>query len=78
LEIGKQYDELVSALTADGIGAAYASNQTGRDGLKKSVADGMTERIVDVLESVQVQKQYGDLFRMTACRGDGLTDPIIQ
>jgi len=65
-------------MAADGIRAAHDSRQTGRDGLQKLVADRMTERIVDVLESVQVQKQNRDLLRMTARRGDGLADPIVQ
>jgi hypothetical protein len=56
LEIGKQYDEFIPSLAADRIRAAYGTHKTFGNGLKKSVADGMTERIVNVLESIQVEK----------------------
>ena len=61
----KQNDEFVAALPADGIRAAYAFHQTRSDRLQELVAGRMPERIVDVLEAVQIQEQHRDALLMT-------------
>ena len=38
----------------------------------------MPERIVDVFEAIQIQKQHRDFFRVTRREGDRLADPVVQ
>ena len=78
LDFGKQHDEFIAALPADRVRGAHAIHQPLGDGLKKLVADRMSQRIVDVLETVQIQKQHRDLFRMTLRQGDRLADSVVQ
>jgi alkyl hydroperoxide reductase subunit AhpC len=46
--------------------------------LKKLVASRVSERIVDVFEAVQIQKEHGDLFAVTRRQGDRLTNAVVQ
>lgn len=56
-EIGKQDDELVAGMPADAVRFAHAGGQPGGHGFKQVVARGVSERVVDRLESVEVEKQ---------------------
>src|SRR6266436_222888 len=58
-DLRKQDHKFISALAADGVGVANASQQSFRNGLKKLVADRMSQRIVDVFEMIQIQKKHG-------------------
>ena len=53
----EQHDELVSAHATDGVGVAQRTGQPGRDCHQQSVAGLVTERVVDVLEVVEVDVQ---------------------
>jgi hypothetical protein len=46
--------------------------------LKKPVAGGVPEGIVDVLETIQVQEQHGDSRLVTHCQENGLINPVIE
>ena len=74
----KQHDEFIASLPAHRVRAAYAIHQALGDGLKKLVADRMSQGIVDVLEAVQIQKQHRDSFLVTRRQGDRLADPVVQ
>ena len=51
-DLRKQHDEFIAALPADRVRATHASQKAIRDGLKKLVADGVSQGIIDVLEAV--------------------------
>jgi len=50
-------DELVAAEPAHGDGGTHTLGQAQRDRLQQPVADGVAQRLVDVLESIQVEKE---------------------
>ena len=75
---GKQHDEFIASLPAYRVRAAHAIHQAFCDGLKKFVADRMSQGIVDVFEAIQIQKQHRDFFRVTRRQGDRLADPVVQ
>ena len=54
----QQDDEFVPAQPADRVGLANARLEAPRDRLQHPVADGVAERIVDVLEPVHVDEQH--------------------
>lgn len=56
LDLGCNDEELVTAQAHGGIGAAYRAAQTVRDLLEQRVANPMTQRVVDRLETVQVDE----------------------
>src|ERR1700686_2980187 len=74
----KQNHELVSALTADGVRTAHAGHQPSGNGLQKLVADGVSERIIYVFESIQIDKHHGSRYRPTASQRNRLSDPVIE
>ena len=78
LHFGQQHDELVAALPADGVGARTHSHQAFGDGLQQLVADRMAERIVDVLEAIQIEEQHRDLLAVARRQGDRLADAVVQ
>jgi hypothetical protein len=74
----RQHDKFIATLAAYGIGAANATPQPLGDRLQKFVADGMSKRIIDMLESVQIQKEHTHFFVVTWRGGDGLFQAVIQ
>ena len=56
----QQDRKLVAAEARDGIGRPGRLDQALRRRLQQAVAGGVTERIVDVLEVVEVQEHHGD------------------
>ncbi len=64
-EFGDQDNELVATLPADGVGTADAIDKPRGDGLQQLVADGMSERVVDVLEAVEIEKEHSHLVVVT-------------
>ena len=78
LDFGQQHHEFVASLAADGIGEADARLQALGDRLQQLVADRMPERIVDVLEVVEVQIHQGDLLAMTLRERDRLRQAVGQ
>ena len=72
LEIGQQHDELVARQPADDVGGARQPPQPQRDLAQQRVADGMPQRVVDLLEAVQVQEQHRHALALGLGAGDGL------
>src|SRR5262249_23706732 len=57
---------LVAAEPCDGVAAANAPAEAFRHGAQKLVADPMAERIVDVLEMIEVDVVHGDAAAVVA------------
>ena len=57
---GEQDQELVAAVAADRVGFAHRRRQALRGQLEHLVADRVAERVVDLLEVVEVQEQQRD------------------
>ena len=70
--------EFVATLPAHRIGTAHAVRQAPRNRLQQLVAGRMSERIVDVLEIVQIQKQHRERRSAPFRQSDGLRDAIVQ
>jgi hypothetical protein len=56
VEVGQQYDEFVSAVTAGGIGGTDTIHQTHGDLLQYAVAACMSQCVVESLESIEVEE----------------------
>src|SRR5690606_13363727 len=54
------YGELVAVQAKGGLAAAHRLPQPGGDGDEQFVADAMPERVVDLLEPVEVEQQHTD------------------
>jgi len=70
--------ELVAAEPRHQVVAAQRMRQPQRDVADQFVADRMTERVVDVLEMVEVHKEQGDPGFLAAGRFDRLRDPVVE
>ncbi len=57
----QQHRELVATEPRDGVTYAQLAAQAGTDEVQQQVAVVMAERVVDVLEAVEVEQQDGDL-----------------
>ena len=55
-------DELVAAKAAHRVAGAHGIRKAPRDRAQQPVADVVAERIVDVLEAVQVDEQHRHFF----------------
>jgi hypothetical protein len=53
--VGQQHDELLAAVATDEVALAHRRLQGDTDGRQHLVADPVAERVVDVLEVVEVQ-----------------------
>nr|GEU28653.1 hypothetical protein [Tanacetum cinerariifolium] len=77
-DIGQHHHELVAAMAADGIDAAHAAHQPLRRLAQQQVAHVVAQRVVDVLETVEVDEQHGHHAVVTARRRQRLVQPIEQ
>ena len=71
-----QHDELVAAHPADRVGLAQRARQPGRDCDEQPVAGVVAERVVDVLEVVEVDEQRGAGRAVAAVAGEQLLDAV--
>ena len=78
IHFGKQHHELITALAAHRVGQAYALDEPIGDGLKKLVADRMPQRIVDMLEAIEIQEQHYDFLRVAQRHDNRLSDAVVQ
>jgi hypothetical protein len=62
----KQHDEFVAPLPTDSVRTANAIYEAICDRLKKFVADRMPQRVVYLLEPLEVQEQDRDFSAVTA------------
>jgi len=76
--LGEQDYEFVAPLAADCVGITHTSQQSFCNGLKQFVAFGMSQRIVDVFEAVQIQKEYCKRVILPASQGNRLCNPVIE
>jgi len=74
----EQGDECIADLPADGIRTAQTPHEAFCDGLKKVVAGRMSNRIVGVLEGIQIHKQHRELFLVPMRDSDRLANPVVQ
>ena len=77
-DVGEQHEELVSALTAHRIGAAHAGLQSLRHRFKQLIADGVTQRIVDVLEAIEIDVQHRDRAAGAVRPHHRLIEPVAE
>ena len=71
-------DELVAAQPRGGVLLAQAVGEALRDGGQQQVADRVAERVVDVLEAVEIEEQHGELAASAMRAGDRLPDAIRE
>ena len=74
----QQDGELVAAQTGDRVGAAQRLLQTRADLGQQPIADLVTERVVDVLEAIEIQQQHGHLLARPLRVFDRLLDPVVE
>jgi hypothetical protein len=76
---GEERDcELVAAQTRHGVAVAESLLQPAADLDEEVVAEVMAQRVVDLLEAIEVHHDHPDQFGAPACVGDGLFQPIEE
>ena len=78
LQAGEQHYELVAAQAGHGIFLAYAALQAGREHFQHRIADRMAERVVDVLEMIQIEIEQCATQIVASQQGDLLVETIQQ
>ena len=77
-DFGQHDDEFIAANPAHGVRVAHAGDQALRHRLQQQVAGAVPERIIDVLEMVQIEKQHRQVGPAAAGEHDGLRQPVDQ
>ena len=70
--------EFIAANAGDKVVAAQRAGQPLRDGADELVADRMAERVIDVLEVVEVDVENGGRRATAAYLLDGLLEPLSE
>ena len=70
--------EFVAADAGDGVGLAQQRAQPLADFLDELVAGIVAERVVDLLEAVEIEHQQGDLLARAAIAGQRLGQAILE
>ena len=78
LQAGEQHHEFVAAEAGHGVLQTHAGFQARSDQSQHGVADRMAERVVDVLEVVEVEEQQGAAQIMALEQGDLLGQAVHQ
>ena len=78
LHAREQDAELVAAEAGDGVGLAQREPQPARDLLEQQVAHVMAERVVDLLEVIEVHDHHHGRLAAAARRVDGLVDAVAE
>ena len=74
--LGEEDDELVAAVAAHRVRFAHRVLEAARRQLQHLVADRVTERIVDLLEVVEVEKDDADAGRAPLRHRDRVLEPV--
>lgn len=77
-EFGHHNDELVSTHPRDGVGFANGGEQALSYSRQEEIAVGVTERVVDLLEMVDVNEEYRNLLVVVLCLKDCLAETLIE
>ena len=78
VEILDDDHELVAAQAREQIGLAQRGRERARDALQELVADPVAERVVDVLEPVEVDEQHADAAPAALRLRDRLRQTLVQ
>ena len=70
--------ELIAAEPGDQGGFSHASTQARRDGLQQDVSCRMSERVVDLLETVEIEHQNRQLGSPSARDCKGVFQPLLE
>ena len=76
-QIGQQHDELVPTQPRDRIAGAHMVGQPGSNFAKQKIASFMTQRVVDVLEPIQVKKDQRRLLATSPRVHDDLIKSLL-
>ena len=71
-------DELVSTQACHGVGPVHGGLQAPRHRCEEDVAVGMAERVVDLLEVVDVHKEDRNLLTIALGAEDSLAEKIVK
>jgi len=77
-DLAEQYHELIATLAADSVGCPHTTSELIGNHPQHPIAHGMPQRIIDLLETIKVQKQQGHLLFMTLGKADGLFRAFIK
>src|SRR5688572_10231037 len=77
-ELRQQNHELVTTVAASRVRRTEARNQTSRHLAQQLVTAAVAERIVDVLETIQVEEQQRQLLIVAFCRSNSQFKTIQQ
>src|SRR5260370_1370442 len=76
--VGRQHGELIAAKQRDGVSGPQHAAQSRCHLLQEAVASIMAERVVDVLESIEVEEQHAE-HPLIATRGEqGLAQAVSE
>lgn len=78
LDFAQADHEFIASQATDAVLVAQACLHPQSRRLKKEIADVMAERIVDVLEMIQIDKQHGDQGFVAVRMRDRLLQPVFQ
>ena len=78
VRFGQQHNEFVTALTCHRIVFTQASGEPQRGFAQQCVAGMVAERIVDIFEAVQIDKQHRQRFAFAVRGGQHLLQPVVQ
>ena len=77
--VAQQHRELVAAEARDGVGLAHQRGAGGAPtSLQHQVADVVAERVVDVLEAVEVHQQHGQRAPRARAPLDRRAQPVVE
>ena len=78
VEVLDDHHELVAAEAREQVGLAQRRRQRAGHALQQLVADPVAERVVDVLEAVEVDEQHADAAAAALRLRDRLRQPLVQ
>ena len=73
-----QMRKLIAAEARQRVTAAKTPVQPIRNGLQQAIAHRVTERVIDVLEPVQIQVEQRKLARVALGKADRLVQPVVE